>query len=66
MVRSLRQYAWVLADDDHRFPEYKPHDEKVSLWAESYGGHYGPRFMHCEASCLLFVVPRGLHRMLTS
>ncbi|ROW08992.1 hypothetical protein VMCG_02997 [Cytospora schulzeri] len=27
------------------FPEYKPHDEKISLWAESYGGHYGPRFM---------------------
>ncbi|KUI71605.1 hypothetical protein VM1G_06988 [Cytospora mali] len=27
------------------FPEYKPHDEKVSMWAESYGGHYGPGFM---------------------
>lgn len=27
------------------FPEYKPHDEKISLWAESYGGHYGPKFM---------------------
>lgn len=27
------------------FPEYKPHDEKISMWAESYGGHYGPRFM---------------------
>lgn len=21
------------------FPEYKPHDERISLWAESYGGH---------------------------
>lgn len=31
-----------------RFPEYKPHDEKVSLWAESYGGHYGPAFMDCK------------------
>lgn len=30
-----------------RFPEYKPDDEKISLWAESYGGHYGPSFMHC-------------------
>lgn len=27
------------------FPEYKPNDDRVSLWAESYGGHYGPRFM---------------------
>ncbi|KAL1881959.1 hypothetical protein Daus18300_001013 [Diaporthe australafricana] len=27
------------------FPEYKPHDEKISLWAESYGGHYGPKVM---------------------
>ncbi|KAF3771034.1 carboxypeptidase S1 [Cryphonectria parasitica EP155] len=28
------------------FPEYKPHDEKISLWTESYGGHYGPSFMN--------------------
>lgn len=21
---------------------YKPHDEKISLWTESYGGKYGP------------------------
>lgn len=27
------------------FPHYKPADEKISLWAESYGGHYGPAFM---------------------
>ncbi|PWY88196.1 lysosomal protective protein precursor [Aspergillus heteromorphus CBS 117.55] len=24
------------------FPHYKPEDNRVSLWAESYGGHYGP------------------------
>lgn len=24
------------------FPYYKPSDDRVSLWAESYGGHYGP------------------------
>ncbi|KAK2765261.1 carboxypeptidase s1 [Colletotrichum kahawae] len=24
------------------FPFYKPADDRVSLWAESYGGHYGP------------------------
>jgi carboxypeptidase C (cathepsin A) len=27
------------------FPHYKPANDKISLWAESYGGHYGPRFM---------------------
>jgi carboxypeptidase C (cathepsin A) len=27
------------------FPHYKPENDKVSLWAESYGGHYGPGFM---------------------
>ncbi|RDW63714.1 hypothetical protein BP6252_11259 [Coleophoma cylindrospora] len=27
------------------FPFYKPTDEKVSLWTESYGGHYGPGFI---------------------
>ena len=27
-----------------RFPKYKPKDNKVSIWSESYGGHYGPSF----------------------
>jgi carboxypeptidase D len=27
------------------FPHYKPHDDRISLWTESYGGHYGPAFM---------------------
>ena len=27
------------------FPHYKPDDDRISLWAESYGGHYGPGFM---------------------
>ncbi|KAK0620974.1 carboxypeptidase C [Immersiella caudata] len=27
------------------FPHYKPGDDRVSLWTESYGGHYGPGFM---------------------
>ncbi|KAH8888454.1 serine carboxypeptidase [Thozetella sp. PMI_491] len=26
------------------FPNYKPADDRISLWAESYGGHYGPGF----------------------
>ncbi|KAK4164293.1 serine carboxypeptidase [Cladorrhinum sp. PSN259] len=32
--------AWLF-----EFPHYKPNNNKVSLWAESYGGHYGPGFM---------------------
>ncbi|KAK5991499.1 Serine carboxypeptidase A [Cladobotryum mycophilum] len=27
------------------FPHYKPNDDRVSIWAESYGGHYGPSAM---------------------
>ena len=26
------------------FPYYKPHDGKISIWTESYGGRYGPAF----------------------
>jgi carboxypeptidase C (cathepsin A) len=26
------------------FPYYKPNDDRISLWTESYGGKYGPRF----------------------
>ncbi|KAJ7347264.1 Alpha/Beta hydrolase protein [Mycena albidolilacea] len=26
------------------FPEYKKNDNRFSIWAESYGGHYGPTF----------------------
>lgn len=26
------------------FPQYRPRDDRISLWAESYGGHYGPGF----------------------
>ncbi|KAL3426687.1 serine carboxypeptidase [Phlyctema vagabunda] len=27
------------------FPFYKPADEKISIWTESYGGRYGPAFL---------------------
>lgn len=27
------------------FPHYQPADDRISLWAESYGGHYGPSFL---------------------
>lgn len=26
------------------FPHYDSNDKRISLWAESYGGHYGPEF----------------------
>ncbi|OAX82780.1 hypothetical protein ACJ72_02868 [Emergomyces africanus] len=26
------------------FPEYKPKNDKISIWTESYGGKYGPSF----------------------
>jgi len=26
------------------FPYYKPNDDRVSIWTESYGGKYGPSF----------------------
>lgn len=29
-----------------RFPAYKPHNERISLFAESYGGKYGPVFVN--------------------
>ncbi|RYP44770.1 hypothetical protein DL768_008815 [Monosporascus sp. mg162] len=27
------------------FPHYRPVDDRISLWAEGYGGHYGPGIM---------------------
>jgi carboxypeptidase C (cathepsin A) len=27
------------------FPFYKPDDEKIHFWTESYGGQYGPSFL---------------------
>ncbi|GKT76086.1 serine carboxypeptidase [Colletotrichum tofieldiae] len=32
------------------FPGYKPSDDRISLWAESYGGHYAPGiFQHFQS-----------------
>ncbi|KAH8900546.1 lysosomal protective protein precursor [Thozetella sp. PMI_491] len=28
------------------FPHYKPVDNRISLWTESYGGHWGPGIFH--------------------
>ncbi|PYH42005.1 putative carboxypeptidase S1 [Aspergillus saccharolyticus JOP 1030-1] len=36
---------WVFAQTwFSEFPEYQPHDDRVSIWTESYGGRYGPAF----------------------
>ena len=40
-ARSLWHFAQVWFQT---FPNYKPNDNRVSIWTESYGGHYGPAF----------------------
>lgn len=34
-----------LSPQFEEFPQYKPDDERISLFTESFGGHYGPGFM---------------------
>ena len=47
---ALWHFAQTWFED---FPQYKPQDEQISLFTESYGGHYGPvfvsHFMHQNA-----------------
>ncbi|KAL1982279.1 hypothetical protein VTN96DRAFT_1588 [Rasamsonia emersonii] len=40
-ARAFWEFAQIWFTE---FPEYKPNDDRVSIWAESYGGHYGPSF----------------------
>ncbi|KAJ5908407.1 hypothetical protein N7495_001089 [Penicillium taxi] len=40
-ARSLWHFAQTWFSE---FPHYKPHDDRVSIWTESYGGRYGPSF----------------------
>ncbi|KAL4890087.1 Alpha/Beta hydrolase protein [Aspergillus ambiguus] len=40
-ARALWHFAQTWFSE---FPEYKPHDDRVSIWTESYGGRYGPSF----------------------
>lgn len=40
-ARSLWQFAQTWFSE---FPAYKPNDDRVSIWTESYGGRYGPSF----------------------
>lgn len=44
------------------FPNYKPNDDRVSLWAESYGGYvrhccFDLRYIHC--SCPIYLWSKG-------
>ena len=39
-----RPFHPLIKADSHRFPNYKPKDNKFSVWTESYGGHWGPTF----------------------
>ena len=40
-ARALWHFAQVWFQT---FPDYKPNDDRISIWTESYGGHYGPAF----------------------
>ena len=40
-ARALWHFAQVWFQT---FPDYKPNDNRISIWTESYGGHYGPAF----------------------
>ncbi|KAF2401877.1 putative carboxypeptidase S1 [Trichodelitschia bisporula] len=40
-ARALWHFAQVFFQE---FPDYKPNDDRVSIWTESYGGRYGPEF----------------------
>ncbi|KAF1985629.1 putative carboxypeptidase S1 [Aulographum hederae CBS 113979] len=40
-ARTMWHFAQVWFQE---FPAYKPNDNRVSIWTESYGGHYGPAF----------------------
>lgn len=40
-ARSLWHFAQTWFSE---FPAYKPRDDRVSIWTESYGGRYGPSF----------------------
>ncbi|KAL2833105.1 Alpha/Beta hydrolase protein [Aspergillus pseudoustus] len=40
-ARALWHFAQTWFEE---FPAYKPHDDRVSIWTESYGGRYGPAF----------------------
>lgn len=40
-ARSMWHFAQVWFQE---FPQYKPNNDRISIWTESYGGKYGPAF----------------------
>src|ERR1700712_734899 len=38
-ARALWHFAQTFFQE---FPDYKPNDNRISVWTESYGGRYGP------------------------
>lgn len=40
-ARALWHFAQTFFQE---FPDYKPNDNRVSIWTESYGGRYGPAY----------------------
>lgn len=40
-ARALWHFAQVFFQE---FPDYMPGNNKISIWTESYGGHYGPAY----------------------
>jgi carboxypeptidase D len=40
-ARALWSFAQIFFQE---FPDYKPNDDRISIWTESYGGKYGPAF----------------------
>jgi carboxypeptidase C (cathepsin A) len=40
-ARALWHFAQTFFQE---FPDYKPNDNRISIWTESYGGRYGPAY----------------------
>lgn len=40
-ARALWHFAQTFFQE---FPDYKPNDNRISIWTESYGGKYGPEY----------------------
>lgn len=60
VLAALHMQAKLIAT---RFPHYQPKDNKISIWTESYGGHYGPSFAELfEKQNVLFEKQNGLFK----
>ena len=44
-TQNSARAIWHFAQEwFQEFPAYKPNDDRISIWTESYGGRYGPSF----------------------